>query len=357
MPKTSRQFSAPLWSLRMCLFVVLICHRAAAATSTCESAFIDIPPPSPFSVITHDLASISIENVRRIGEALDRRKWNREKPTTALISIQRSIDSRIVAVHSMDLERALSAFKDGELLSHREQERRGNRKASSNLSSATNLEYDGKIGERDVVFLALYDRDHQGSWGHVKIQFRKEAVLEMGYTTPFAFTVGLMDKFIRGSELTPEVRLQSMIPAYRSFIFKGLEGYRSLLALSVKSHFERPTGSREAPLDFTEVRDEFLMFPTESGATAYATGISPTGFWELKVPISVPLRLAENVSFPETLVDRYTDTNTNRSWEVLRPTHKLQTAIESYARKSGLDFEKEINGGVITYRFSEFRPL
>lgn len=186
---------------------------------------------------------------------------------------------------------------------------------------------------------SLDERDSQGSWGHVKIQFRKEAVLEMGYTTPFAFTVGLMDKFIRGSELTPEVRLQSMIPAYRSFIFKGLEGYRKLLTLSVKSHLERPAGSKEAPPGFTEVRDEFLIFPTESGATAYATGIRPTGFWELKVPISVPLRLAENVSFPEILVDRYTDTNTNRSWEVLRPTHELQAAIESYARKSGLDLE------------------
>lgn len=70
---------------------------------------------------------------------------------------------------------------------------------------------------------SLDERDSQGSWGHVKIQFRKEAVLEMGYTTPFAFTVGLMDKFIRGSELTPEVRLQSMIPAYRSFWTAGAD--------------------------------------------------------------------------------------------------------------------------------------
>lgn len=223
---------------------------------TPEDALVDAFKPftEKFAPITSDIKGLSQGNLKNLKTWLAQRRPGFQKYLQAAAKEARRLDRQLQVTHQTSSESALAIARTGSLLSLDELIRRGIAKPEGKFNRVTKYQYDGQIGEQDVVFLAITDpsADSGASFGNITLQFDKEELLNQGYFTPYAFGVGspvdwgpmsypVCKEDIKRSAST----LKDAETLYRTHVLSGADDYREWLQISIA----QVLWEREQPLD------------------------------------------------------------------------------------------------------------
>lgn len=216
---------------------------------------IDATFEDKFRTVTDDIGGQSEINRAALSKLIS------SEPPESLLEAKRiaqSIATKLFVTHETKSSTAIKILESGSVLSLDELIRRGVVPLELKGKSSTRWGTDGFIGEQDVVFLGIKEWNFKKDlFGNVAFIFNKRRLLQKGYFTPFAF--GMSNVFVsntksdfRGGNTKIDIEelrrdSHSLIPVYRSFLFKGRIAFNDLLLASIleTKRFERRTLSSE----------------------------------------------------------------------------------------------------------------
>lgn len=249
-----------------------------------------------FRRLTPDIHELSEKNVEVLNQIFRKTRDLEKYIPRANDENVEEIFNKLIFTHETSVKTAEAILKSNAFLSIDELVRRKILDASFK-KSRYRVPFEGKIGDQDVLFVALQEKNFSRvNFGPVRFILKKSKIMDAGYFSPRGFT----DVFVPyngKSDVSNEEKERETLSRYEKIAFSGEKALKSLLKLALVQtywDFDHPVdkalvqdvikyfsllgddGDRQNPLEARSPVTDFLHFFGQ---------VSPKGkiFWQYNV--------------------------------------------------------------------------